>query len=796
MKRTFFLLLIILFFTINLFSQQLEFKHFSTDNGLASSEVYCQLQDDKGYMWFGTSRGLSRYDGYQFVNYTASDGLPSNSIIKMFKGRFGKIWFSNYDGSLSYYEDGKFEIYEYNDTLIKIDKKYYLNNLLIDKDTSLWIMPSLGGIFKINKSGRIFDETPEKDERCFYFKDEEFGIVSSSIYSSNKSDSVRLEVDENEYFLYGTENGFRKNVVKTSDNSFLISIGQNLYHIKNGFIFDHISYKNEISGILIDKNKNIWISVLYEGIYSYSNDNFNSIPERYLFGQSPIQVFQDNQNGYWLSTTENGVFYTPSFQFISYKKFGIPLFNIISLKIFDNTLYFSTYDRQVVKSKLYNHKILSVESLQLREGRDYSILDIIATKDSSIWFLGKELIRYKNDEYTVTDTISRSYRLFSKNNDIYSCTNDGMFIFSENTEFFFYDNFPVSNAIFVDNNKTVWIGSINGLFRFKNKKFKYLGDEIPHLKHRVNDLTQYEKYIVIATNGNGLLFYNPKNNYIKQIQETDGLNSNFVNIVFVDGKNLWVGTNSGLCKINIISKYDSIQVFTTQFDNLDGLNTNEIKDIDKNGDCIFLGTSQGLISFYPDKLEKNKFPPNLRIDSIMVNKETIVLDSLMKFSSDKNTFTVYFKGISYSAGDKVIYKYKLDGYDDKWVETRDRILRFPNLLPGEYSLKLLSSADGILWNFKPIVFDFVIKKKFTKTVIFYFLILFLFFVIAVVILVLRFTQLEKDLKQKRKMMRSEQKALRSQMNPHFLFNALNSIRRYILENDSENADFYLTSFAL
>jgi len=397
MRNTRFILLsFILFATVNLFGQQLEFKHYTTDNGLASSEVYCQLQDNDGYMWFGTSRGLSRYDGYQFVNYTASDGLPSNSIIKMFNGRFGKIWFSNYDGSLSYYQNGKFEIFKYNDTLLKINKNYYLNSLLIDKDTNFWVMPALGGIYTINKSGEIKNKTPETNERCFYFKEEDFGIVSSFIYADNKSDSLRLEVNENGYFLYGTKNGFRKNVVKVSENSFLISIGQNLYHIKNGFIFDHICYDNEISGFWVDNNDNIWISVLYEGIYSYSNDNFSSIPERYLFGQSPIRVFQDNQNGYWLSTTENGVFYTPSFQFISYKKFGIPLFNIISLKIFDNTLYFSTYDRQVVKSKLQNHKILSVESLQLREGRDYSILDIIATEDSSIYFLGKELIKYKN----------------------------------------------------------------------------------------------------------------------------------------------------------------------------------------------------------------------------------------------------------------------------------------------------------------------------------------------------------------------------------------------------------------
>ncbi len=796
MKRTYILLIFLQITILRLHSQSTEFKHYSTENGLASSEVYCQLQDNNGFMWFGTSRGLSRYDGYEFKNYTASDGLPSNSIIKMFLDRFGKIWFSNYDGSLSFYKDGKFNICKFNDSIVKLSRNYFINNILIDKDSNLWIMPALGGIYKIDKKGHSFSQTPKVSKRCFYFKDTNFGLIFTYIYTQKKADSLFLSKNKNEYYLYGTNSGFRKNILKIANKEFLISIGQQLFYIKNDKIIFHKTYKNEISGIYVDKKNNAWISVLYEGTYEYINKNFTSEPEIYLYGKSPIKVFQDNQNGYWLSTTENGIFYSPSLQFTSYKRFGIPLFNIISLKIFDHTLYFSTYDRQVVKSKLKGAKILSIESLLLKPGREYSILDIATTKDSSIWFLGKELIKLQGKKTTIIDTLPKTYRLFANKDKIYTCSNEGLFIFGNKTEYFPYNNFPTSNAIFVAKDNTVWIGSINGLYSFKNNKFKFWGNKIKNLKYRINDISQFDKYIIIATNGNGIIFFNPQNNYIKTLKEKNGLNSNFVNTLFVDTKDIWAGTNKGLCKINIVSKYDSLHIFTTQFSKIDGLYANEIKDIDKNGDCIFLGTTQGLISFYPEKLEKNKFTPQLHIDSILMNNERINSDTLKEFPSDKNTLTVYYKAISYSAGNEVRYKYKLEGYDDKWVETADKILRFPNLLPGKYSLKIISSGDGIIWNSKPKTFDFIIKKKFTKTFLFYILLLFLIFILGVIFLVLRFTHLEKDLKQRRKMMRSEQKALRSQMNPHFMFNALNSIRRYILENDSENADFYLTSFAL
>ncbi len=794
MKRIAIILLI--FQTLTLQAQYAEFKHFSTDMGLSSSEVYCQLQDSMGYMWFGTSRGLSRFDGYNFENFTASDGLPSNSIIKMFYDQNGKIWFSTYDGALSYFENNEFHIFNQNDTLIKLSKNYYIYNLLVDKDTNMWIMPLRGGIYKFDKNGNVTNKTPTSEYSAFYFNDINDGVVSAYVSGKNKSDSIYLEVNNNEYFIIGATNGFRKTIYKIRLGEYLISISNKLYYIRNNHIINIKKYKNEISGVFVDNKKNFWVSVLYEGVYFYANSDFNDTPEIYLSGMSPIAVFQDHQDGYWLSTTENGVFYSPSFQFISYKRFGIPLFNIISLKIFNKKLYFSTFDRQVVKCSLNGHKITSIQNMQLRRGRDYAVQDIVITEDSSVWYLGNELIKEKNNKFTIIDTLTRSYRAFAKQNKVYICSDKGLNIYCDSLcKFFPYDDFPSSNSIFVDNNNTVWIGTINGLFNFKNQTFNFLGNNITPLKSRINDITQYKNFLVIATNGDGVYLFSPDDDKITFINENNGLNSNFVNTVYTTNTDIWAGTNKGLCKINIVENNDSLKIFTTQFTNIDGLYAIEIKDIDKNGDCLFLGTTKGLISFYPNKVEKNYNTPEIHFDSILVNNNIIKIDSFIKLSPSQKTLTFYYKGISFSAGDKVLYKYKLTGYDDKWNITADRFLRFPNLQPGRYTLYLLSSADGNTWNKNPLKISFYIKKKFTSTFAFYILLFLFVFFIAAGLLTIRFKRLDEELKINRKMMRAEQKALRSQMNPHFLFNALNSIRRYILENDTDNADFYLTSFA-
>ncbi len=197
-------------FSWSLNAQYAEFRHISTDDGLASSEVYCQLQDSAGYMWFGTSRGLSRYDGYEFKNYTASDGLPSNSIIKMFYDKNGRIWFATYDGVLSYYENNKFHLFQYNDTLAVLSKNYYIQNVFVDKNESVWIMPALGGIYEFTKNGEIIDRLPDYDFKSFYFKDTEDGVIYSAVKSKNKKDSLFLEVKNNENILSGISWGFRK----------------------------------------------------------------------------------------------------------------------------------------------------------------------------------------------------------------------------------------------------------------------------------------------------------------------------------------------------------------------------------------------------------------------------------------------------------------------------------------------------------------------------------------------------------------------------------------------------------
>ncbi len=793
------LTIFIVLFSMILKAQNSAFEHYSVEQGLPSSEVYSQLQDKDGYMWFATSKGISRFDGHEFVNYTVRDGLSSNSVIKIFEDYKNRIWLSAYDGDLSYIENGEIVQFQYNDTIKILSKNYFIDNIYIDAQNSLWLMPSIGGLYKITENGAITDELSNySDSSTFFFKEMPKGYIWCDLHNNYSIDTLMLKVKNDVYYFKTKKTiGLRRYFAKVGYNEYLFSKGNMLFYVKDKVIVKSRTYKNEISGLMSDNKGNFWVSVMYEGVYFYPEKDLDSKVTIYLRGKSPISAYQDREGNYWFSTTEDGVYFVSSFQFNSYKQYGFSDFNILSMEIAEDYLYFSTYNKQVFKCKLNKEKILSIQNIALKRERDYPILDIFKKSDNSIWFLGKELFKMYNGETKIIDTLSRGYNLCeSGDSSIISTLHNGFQKYLGDSIHFTYtqNHIPISNSIFEDSEGVVWIGSINGLYCY-NTTLEFYGFYNLLFKSRINDIKQIDKYLLFATGGEGLIVYNPITKDVKNLTVAQGLNSNFINTIFIQNTNtLWLGTNKGLCKLTI-SLNDSIAFNHEKYTKSEGLYSEEIKDIAMVENCIYLGTSKGLVSFFPDNLKKNFVPPKIILDSFMVNNKSLELKNSYNLHNKENNITVYFKAISFKASNKVKYRYRLEGFDDTWVETVNNFVRFPNLPYGKYKFYVTASAEDGYWNENSYELEFKIAKRFTQTILFQIIVILLIIIITFFVFFIIYRSMEKELHNKHKLMFAEQKALRAQMNPHFIFNALNSIRRYILENDPDTADTYLTSFA-
>ncbi len=779
-----------LFIGIKTYAQE-NFVHYSVEYGLPSSEIYTLIQDDNNYMWFGTTKGVSRFDGYKFTSYTAANGLPSNSVIRMFKDNNGRIWFSTYDGSLSYYKNGKIYPFAQNDTLLKIDKHYYIFNLFFDNKGTLWIMPSRGGIYQFFPNGNIKKFKVKHNKRAFFFKQ----INNNFIYTTvpgNKSDTLKLVHNKQGYFLEGYKTAFRADIAKLKKNKYAISLDNQLIIINNDKIDTLIEFKNSITGIYYEEN-NLWVSVMFEGVYQLDANTLET-KTTLLRNKTPVKVFKDKEGGYWFGTIESGIYYTPSFQFNYFLNY-----NIMAMDIADNELYFATFARFILfKCGIKNGHFLHLDNILLPENFNTNIQDLLIASDGSLWLLGKKLIKIKDGKAKIIDKISGGFKIIENpKGHILITSKNGFKEYVNDTLYFEYttNKYMISNSIYRDSSGTVWLGSITGLYSYKDSLI-YWGNKNPKLKTRINDIKPFKNKLLLATNGSGLFVFDPATNDLIIIDKThSNINSDFVNVIFVDTPYIWIGTNKGLAKILINFGKGNFNFSIEKFSKSDGLYSEEIKEILKKDNYFYLGTSKGLVSFQPEKLKKNPASPKLTIEKLLINGKEFPISNIIKLKPSQNNITIYFKGLSFRAQGEVFYKYRLIGLEENWTLTTQRYVRYPNLPTGTYTFEIYSSADGQIWNKTPKKIIFEIPKPFTHTIYFALLIILSITGIIYFVIWIRYRNISKQLEYRKRLILAEQKALRSQMNPHFIFNALNSIRRYILDNDELKADYYLTSFA-
>jgi len=170
------------FFNLPAFSQQWlpNFKHYTTADGLPSSEVYQIASDSKNILWFATDRGVVSFDGYSFRIFDHKDSLPDNSVIKLYKDSGGRIWFISYTGLLSYYENGKITQYKYNNVISSHLGTTIIVSLYADKKGNLKINSIGGQMSTINAAGEFSSEKMNNDTAAFEIT--ETGALSVSTF--------------------------------------------------------------------------------------------------------------------------------------------------------------------------------------------------------------------------------------------------------------------------------------------------------------------------------------------------------------------------------------------------------------------------------------------------------------------------------------------------------------------------------------------------------------------------------------------------------------------------------------
>lgn len=809
--------------SFNLVGQSHVFKNYTVDDGLPSSEVYSALEDSKGYMWFASDAGVSRFNGYEFENFDQSDGLSDNTVFLISEDTKGRIWFGTFNCRLSYFYKDSIFPYKYNDNIAQsIHPLRGMNSFHVDSIGNVWMGFEGDGIFKIDTNGKIQQilKDVEGTDGCrkLIFVDGKQISGSRSMGRRVKTKYFPKEEQFNAQFQFNFQLNDSEYFFRTE---FLYPVTKNIYLTPMNFVFKEHAFfaqynklysvhlredrlvidtfqsqflKNHRCFAQYSDGEFIWFCVENKGVYKciVEEDTF-CVVDHFLDDKSISRVFKDNSEGYWFLSLKEGVYYLPSQEMRDISNIGISSLAIDSCS---GKVYVGTSDGDITTliSKKNNVRLKTMANYRFPiKFMKYQCKDNIFLPGGSV---GKHFEYYKKGKVVSVESIFKlsPKAMLVDSNIIYCVDGNGLSIIKDLNkviDFREIENGDIWGTSLLKNGENIWIGTKEGLLFYKNQKVtapffnnKYLSSSITSLKWFKKEL------VLVGTKSYGLLLVK-NNTIIDKIDLSSGLISDIVRTVHVDHFNdIWVGTNKGLSRIT----YSGLGDFTIfNLDKKHGLVSNEITAINSMGDTIYVGTTKGLMVFDNSKITKNTVPPIVYIKDIIVNNQKREWKKNTTYTYKENFIKFYFEGLNYRSVGEVKYRYRMIGVDSSWTTTLSRTIQYPTLRPNRYRFEVKAMNEDGIWS-EPVVYSFLITPPIWLN--WWFIILEI--IIGACLLFLAIRSREKKIKEKgflqSKIYDLELKSLRSQMNPHFIFNTLGAIQNAINTLDKSIASNYIARF--
>lgn len=772
-------------------AQEYSYIHYDAKDGLAGTVVYSMCQDKEGFIWFGTETGVSRFDGTHFKNFTVNDGLPDNTIIRVYADSMGRVWLVPFKHAICYYYKGK--IYnQQNDPLLKqIKLDYFVVGIWENKDQDI-LLKGDTSVYLITSRDKVTSLTSDTIKKAYCIS-----IGQSGSYLILHRGSVYV-YDKKTFMFHSRLNaglGGAGHVIM--DDQLFCTLGYyNKVHIRSSlYKLDYIYDAPPISNMYRLNDSMLCLNTTRGAIFL---NILQRKPENhFLPGKNISNVLTDREGGIWFSTFNDGVYRLSSKEFKNIKKEvkGGQKLSVYDLQQYNGAIlagsdmgYVQVIRHDSVQlislSQQLNIPLSSVVSSIRKQG------DLLAIGCGAIVFFTKTLSGFRySDPRSATKEIAFK-------NDSTLVVASGHYLYSMgvpalDTAYHLWIGRTTSLLIHKD---VVYFGALNGLYQLNpDKTILYLGDSYPVLQNRVASIREGADGIVwVATYGAGIIGLK-NNRIVRQITKADGLSSNICRCLAVDSGCVWVGTDKGLNKVNLLTNPASIVKYSTA----DGLASDIINTVLITGDTVYTGTPEGITYF--DETKVAAFSQcDLKMLTVFVNGQETAYENSFNLRHTDNNIRFEYAAISFKAAGDIVYTYRLKGWDTAWKTTTQTSLEFISLPPGQYALELVATNK------------FGIKSDLLTTVItveapFWRTSWFVVLCAGVAAFVTWFVVSSRNKWSRKKEAASrafeqrlqelEQKALRAQMNPHFIFNCLNSVQEFMLDNDALNANKYLSNFA-
>jgi len=756
---------------------QLERSYYNYDSkdGLNASHIYNIVQDSKGYMWIGTSTGLLKFDGVTFTPIELP-GLKNIEVLDLKIDDDDNLWFINLFNQLCRYsQNQEFDIIELNEkiTLSKI-----------------WVKGDAVGAFRNIKKGIIFNrKTLERIEQLVNnFRipclNDDLYLSTDSLLNLSVIDDGKIITVESEYpysprffFRFGKDFYIISNLhtqifrLVKNDDTYISKIVTGLQsdlllngvseitdstihlNTNKGLQIYERDFKNlkkiefpkaNVTGSLIDSENNLWVTRMNSGLIFSNYSNIQN--SQFLSDFSVSNIYKDGAK-MMLGTNQGNTFIKEKDQTIELKRdISEPVRFITRLK--DHVLIgYNTFIDFFIDDKLIytvDYILCNKNAVQFEENKIMisscnGYLICMLNDDSKLNIIEKE-------------ELSRIFSIHKDDirDEILISTLDGMYSYGISDGTLTKNILPIVNEYNIidiegSQSTTLWLATNNsGIIGLKNGEIKY------------------------------------------HFTDSSLLNTNFINDIFIDSLDIiWASTTSG---INIIDPTLNKSSFVTS---KDGLNSDLVHKVYVDGNKVYAGTSKGLNIYSKRNNFSNINNPPIYLNHVLVDNK---INRLKNLNGRENTFRFNFQGINYSSLGNFSYKYRLNGLTDLWEYVPSTINEaIYNKIPsGDYTFEAYAINEDGIESAEPVSVSFHMPKP----IYYRWWVIFTSIIVAIASISWLFSRRLQQINERNELERNLQSqqlvALKAQMEPHFISNILNSIQSHSMLQDPIRVNQYIT----
>ncbi len=834
-----------------LYAQQITYtvRQYTTENGLANNQVKSIARDKNGFLWIATFDGLSRFDGSDFVNYfhdpKDSNSIPAYDLLGVLVDSSNNLWITN-TRWLCRFDRKKESFHPVISETTLSDSLVHFVEASLDSDSILWILTS-HGLAKFDPLKNRFVNIPIIDStlslsgklhcylrfdnlnRIWFIKD------PHAIYQGNlkiNKDSVCVVVYHKYYINWPSDFvnlDFQPYIYADQNHTTWLMSCKGLFRLdaeKNVF-----TRSGEEDFIL---NGNFDFPVYWsepgKGIFYYYPDKDTLIhfyhPDYYI-----IKALYSNQNLFW-------------FGGLLYNREGVGLNRVCLVEgPFTHYLLPEEKDKKpavfgliedtmgVIWAGLRGEEYLirispsgKIHSCNFSDpelmttGNHPRALELVENK---IWVGYLNNYAYWFDPYNLDMKTSiipmnqiisdlkihgrKSYRLIKKdlrNNVILGGNNQLTCIDPFSWKILKDSPFPGSIYSFLqDNDSTIWIGGMDFIMKYDKDFTTEERIQVTSGTYNIEAMADEDTVLWLALMGGGIGKFHKQSHRMSIYSTRQGLSNNIIYDMLKDRQGrLWMGTNKGISMFNPVSGY------FRNFGVNDGLLIEEFNS-DAAYQCydgrMIFGGMGGVVAFYPDSVMQSNLPEDFSLPMITefrasgnigVSIPDIYQRSLVHLPKGSIHLSITFVKPDLLNAEKLYYRYRMSGVSDYWTQTdsRHRYVRFTGLKPGSYIFELQATDINGNWGASRALM-IRIPSYFYQT--WWFLAMVISIGLVGLFAMIWMWRRQVNLREQRIITQLKLDTLRNQLNPHFLFNSLNSINYFIANNDQLSANRYVSRFS-